>query len=186
MEFWYTLLPTLAGPLLAVAGRDGLQHLQILPEADAAATTLAGLIRTGAPAGEARPMVSEDPPRFKALAAQLGQYFAGQRRVFDLSLAPHGTDFRRQVWARIRAIPYGELRSYRQLAADLGVPRAARAVGQAAAQNPLPILIPCHRVLGSDGDLVGFAGGTDLKARLLRLEGHTLASGRRVRPRQLF
>jgi methylated-DNA-[protein]-cysteine S-methyltransferase len=186
MEFWYTLLPTLAGPLLAITGREGLRHLRILPEADAAATTLAGLIRAGTPAGQAPPMVSEDPARFKALAAQLGEYFAGQRRQFDLPLAPQGTEFRLRVWTRIRAIPWGELRSYRQLAADLGVPSAARAVGQAAARNPLPILIPCHRVLGSGGDLVGFAGGTDLKARLLRLEGHTLASGRRVRPRQLF
>ena len=191
MEFWYALLPTLAGPLLAVAGRDGLRHLHILPEADAAATTLARLVRAAVardPAADAMPapMVTQDGDRFKDLATQLGEYFVGQRREFQLALAPRGTGFQRRVWTQLRAIPFGGLRSYSQLAGDLGCPGAARAVGQAAAQNPLPILIPCHRLLGTDGSLVGFAGGTDLKARLLRLEGHTLSAGERIRPPQLF
>jgi len=203
MESWYALLPTLAGPLLAVAGRDGLRHLHILPEADAAASTLARLVRADASraaagradAGRADavradaghpPMVAQDAHRFKDLAAQLGEYFVGRRQRFELALAPRGTEFQRRVWTQLRAIAHGDLRSYSQLAADLGCPGAARAVGQAAAQNPLPILIPCHRLLGTDGSLVGFAGGNDLKARLLRLEGHTLAAGERIRPPQLF
>jgi O-6-methylguanine DNA methyltransferase len=184
MELWHALLPTLAGPLLAIAGPGGLRHLHILPEADAAATTLARLVRNG-PGAEA-PIVTEDPARFKDLAGQLGAYFVGERRTFDVALDPTGTGFQLRVWDQLRTIPYGEFRSYRRLAADLGEPRAARAVGQAAAQNPLPILIPCHRLLGADGSLVGFAGGTDLKARLLRLEGHTLTTDARLRPPRLF
>ena len=188
MESQSALLPTLAGPLLAVAGREGLRHLHILPEADAAATTLARLVRADAVRADAGrpPMVTQDAHRFKDLATQLGEYFVGRRQQFQLALAPRGTDFQRRVWTQLRTIAYGDLRSYSQLAADLGCPGAARAVGQAAAQNPLPILIPCHRLLGTDGSLVGFAGGTDLKARLLRLEGHTLAAGERIRPPQLF
>jgi len=187
MESWYALLPTLAGPLLAIAGPDGLRRLHILPEADAAATELWRLVRAAHPDQDPDTLiVTEDPPRFKDLATQLGEYFVGQRREFAVALAPRGTAFQTRVWSRLCAIPYGQLRSYSQLAADLGERRSARAVGQAAAQNPLPILIPCHRLLGTDGSLVGFAGGTDLKARLLRLEGHTLAAGERVRPPRLF
>lgn len=187
MDLRHALLSTLAGPLLAIADGDGLRHLHILPEADIAATELARLGRLCAP--EAPPgdiTLTEDRPGFNPLARQLGEFFAGLRQDFDVPLAPHGTEFQLKVWARLRDIPYGHLRSYSRLAADLDMPGAARAVGQAAGQNPLPILIPCHRLLGADGSLVGFAGGTELKARLLRLEGHTLAAGSRIRPPRLF
>jgi O-6-methylguanine DNA methyltransferase len=187
MEFRHALLSTLAGPLLVVADQSGLRRIHILPEADVWRTELARLAALALPdVPRDEIILTEDPDGFKTLAHQLGEYFAGLRRRFDVPLSPHGTDFQVKVWRQLLDIPWGQLRSYSQLAGDLGEPRAARAVGQAAAQNPLPILVPCHRLLGTDGSLVGFAGGTDLKARLLRLEGHTLADGERVRPPRLF
>jgi len=187
VEFRHALLSTLAGPLLAVADADGLRHLLILTEADAWRTELARLAAADAPDLSRQDIIlTEDAAWFKPLACQLGEYFVGERRRFELPLAPRGTQFQLRVWSRLQDIPFGQLRSYSRLAADIGEPRAARAVGQAAAQNPLPIVIPCHRLLGTDGSLVGFTGGTELKARLLRLEGHTLAAGSRVRPPRLF
>lgn len=102
---------------------------------------------------------------------QLREYFAGARRVFDLPLSPHGTPFQREVWTALAAIPYGDTWSYRDLAARVGRPAAMRAVGAANGRNPLPIVLPCHRVIGADGSLTGFGGGLPTKAFLLRLEG---------------
>jgi methylated-DNA-[protein]-cysteine S-methyltransferase len=107
----------------------------------------------------------------QACATQLREYFAGRRTRFDLPLAPRGTDFQRAVWKALKAIPYGELRSYAEIARAIGKPRAVRAVGAANGRNPLPIVVPCHRVVGSDGSLTGFAGGLEIKRRLLVLEG---------------
>ena len=104
-------------------------------------------------------------------AEQLREYFAGQRKVFDLPLAPHGTAFQRSVWDALAAIPWGELRSYADIARAIEKPKAVRAVGAANGRNPLPIVVPCHRVIGSDGSLTGFAGGLDIKRQLLDLEG---------------
>ena len=101
---------------------------------------------------------------------QVLEYLAGQRRVFDLPLAPRGTEFYRSVWRALEAIPYGETRSYRDIAQAVGRPKAVRAVGQANHNNPIPIIIPCHRVVGANGSLTGYGGGLDLKERLLRLE----------------
>lgn len=101
---------------------------------------------------------------------QLLEYLAGVRRVFDLPLAPKGTEFYRSVWRALEEIPYGETRSYRDIAQAVGRPRAVRAVGQANHHNPIPIIIPCHRVVGANGSLTGYGGGLDLKERLLRLE----------------
>lgn len=103
---------------------------------------------------------------------QLREYLAGQRRHFSLSLSPRGTPFQQQVWAALRDIPYGETRSYRQIAETVGRQKAFRAVGMANNRNPIAILIPCHRVIGADGSLVGYGGGLTLKSRLLALE-HT-------------
>lgn len=114
-------------------------------------------------------------PLLDAAETQLREYFARARRTFDLPLAPHGTAFQQRVWAALRAIPYGETRTYGELAAAIGNPRAARAVGMANHRNPLPILIPCHRVIGADGSLTGYAGGMAAKRRLLALEGITLS-----------
>ncbi len=104
----------------------------------------------------------------------LREYFAGQRQVLSLPLAPEGTDFQRAVWAQLAAIPFGEARSYGQVAAALGRPKAARAVGMACTRNPIAILIPCHRVVGAGGALTGYAGGLWRKEALLRLEGAVL------------
>lgn len=103
-------------------------------------------------------------------ADQLGEYFAGTRRTFDLPLSPAGTAFQRRVWAALTAIPYGETRSYQEIAARAGCPKGFRAVGLANHRNPLPIFIPCHRVVGKDGSLTGYAGGLDRKRFLLELE----------------
>jgi methylated-DNA-[protein]-cysteine S-methyltransferase len=102
---------------------------------------------------------------------QLEEYFAGSRRTFDLPLAPQGTRFQRSVWTELAAIPYGRTWSYRDLAERIGKPSATRAVGAANGRNPLPIVLPCHRVIGANGTLTGFGGGLPTKAFLLRLEG---------------
>lgn len=110
-------------------------------------------------------------PLLDAIAAQLDEYFAGTRQSFDLPLAPEGTDFQRTVWHALAAIPYGETISYAQLAARIGRPSAVRAVGAANGRNPIPIVLPCHRVIGADGSLTGFGGGLPTKRFLLALEG---------------
>jgi methylated-DNA-[protein]-cysteine S-methyltransferase len=111
-----------------------------------------------------------DREPFREAIAQLEAYFEGERREFDLALAPQGTAFQRGVWEMLRTIPYGETISYGELAARLGRSGAARAVGAANGRNPIPIVIPCHRVVGSNGSLTGFGGGLDVKRRLLALE----------------
>jgi methylated-DNA-[protein]-cysteine S-methyltransferase len=104
------------------------------------------------------------------LRRQLTEYFAGERRQFDLELAPAGTEFQQRVWAELQRIPYGETVSYGDIARRLGRPGASRAVGLANGSNPLPIVVPCHRVIGADGSLTGYGGGLEAKARLLELE----------------
>jgi methylated-DNA-[protein]-cysteine S-methyltransferase len=109
-----------------------------------------------------------------ATRLQLSEYFAGTRRAFDLPLAPQGTPFQRRVWDQLRQIDYGATTSYAEIARRLGEPRAVRAVGAANGRNPIPIVIPCHRVIGSDGRLTGFGGGLPLKRRLLELEQRSI------------
>ena len=109
------------------------------------------------------------PPLAEA-RIQLEAYFAGDLRVFDLPLAPEGTDFQLRVWKELSKIPYGETISYGELARRVGDPGAARAVGLANGANPLPVIVPCHRVIGADGSLTGYGGGLDRKRRLLELE----------------
>ena len=101
---------------------------------------------------------------------QLGEYFAGKRKSFSVALDMRGTRFQKDVWEALLAIPFGETRSYGQLAKQLGNPRATRAVGAANGRNPVSIIVPCHRVIGSSGKLTGFAGGLETKAHLLSLE----------------
>ena len=112
----------------------------------------------------------DDAERTAALRQQLEEFFAGERHQFDLPLAPRGTEFQRAAWRQLREIPYGETRSYGEMAAAMGRPKASRAVGRANATNPIPILVPCHRVIGADGSLTGFGGGLDAKVALLELE----------------
>lgn len=109
-----------------------------------------------------------------AAATQLGEYFAGHRRRFDLPLAPSGTTFQREAWQALCTIPYGDTITYGEQARRMGRPTAVRAAGGANARNPLPIVVPCHRVVGRSGTLVGFAGGLDRKAWLLEHERRTL------------
>ena len=106
----------------------------------------------------------------KRAAKQLDEYFAGKRREFDLPLLFEGTDFQKSVWAALQTIPYGETRSYGEIAAQVGNPKAARAVGMANNRNPIAIICPCHRVIGADGSLVGFGGGLAMKEYLLGIE----------------
>ena len=112
-----------------------------------------------------------DHPLLRRARRQLEEYFAGERRDFDLPLAPRGTPFQRQVWFALAAIPYGTTASYAQLATRVDRPAATRAVGAANGRNPLPIVLPCHRVIGADGSLTGFGGGLPTKRFLLELEG---------------
>ena len=111
-----------------------------------------------------------EPARTARVRKQLEEYFAGTRQDFDLPLAPGGTPFQREVWRELARIPYGETRSYGRIAAALGRPGAARAVGRAVGANRLQVVIPCHRVIGADGGLTGFAGGLAAKQFLLELE----------------
>lgn len=121
-----------------------------------------------------RPNATTFGPRvtrgFEAAVEQLGEYFQGERFHFDLPLAPRGDAFQQRVWNLLRRIPYGETRSYGQLATELGDPSLARAVGSANGRNPLSVVVPCHRVIGADGRLVGYAGGLERKQFLLDLE----------------
>ncbi|MDR2571192.1 MAG: methylated-DNA--[protein]-cysteine S-methyltransferase [Oscillospiraceae bacterium] len=103
-------------------------------------------------------------------ALQLREYFIGKRREFDLPLKPHGTDFQRSVWNVLCDIPYGETRTYKQIAETINNPKACRAVGMANNKNPIWIIIPCHRVIGADGALTGYGGGLEMKQRLLEIE----------------
>jgi methylated-DNA-[protein]-cysteine S-methyltransferase len=117
------------------------------------------------------PMVErDDHPVLEATAAQLAEYFAGRRRVFDLPLEFRGTPFQQAVWNALLTIPFGETRSYGEIAHALGRPTASRAVGAANGRNPISIVAPCHRVIGAKGALTGFAGGLEAKATLLGLE----------------
>ncbi|HEV3179402.1 MAG TPA: methylated-DNA--[protein]-cysteine S-methyltransferase [Steroidobacteraceae bacterium] len=117
------------------------------------------------------PQWRRDAAPFAAVLAQLSEYFRGTRCAFRLPLAPQGTPFQLAVWKALCAIPYGETVSYGELARRLGLPGGARAVGVANGANPLPIVVPCHRVIGADGSLTGFGGGLDIKRTLLSLEG---------------
>ncbi len=149
-----------------------------LSEEDGALSALR-LPGEGAPEGEMR-----QTPLLREAAAQLGDYFAGRRARFDLPLAPRGTAFERAVWAALLEIPAGETATYGGVARAVGRPKAARAVGAANHKNPLPILIPCHRVIGAGGKMVGYGGGLPLKEALLGLEArHYLGQGSTSSPR---
>ena len=115
--------------------------------------------------------VVHDPARAAAARREVGEYFAGTRQHFTLKLSPSGTPFQQSVWTALQQIPFGETRSYGQLATQVGNPSASRAVGRANGTNPICLIVPCHRVIGSDGTLTGFAFGEDLKRRLLEHEG---------------
>lgn len=163
MGFSYIVLDTEFGFAGLVRSAAGLRRVLIGQPSPQEALRL---IDAGFPGAVA------DPDAFSDLPSRMAGYFRGQQHPFDdrLDLSTY-TAFAREVWQAVRAIPYGYTSSYGRVAADIGRPRAARAVGQVLKRNPLPIVVPCHRVLGSDGSLIGFAGGLGMKARLLGLEG---------------
>lgn len=152
----YCLLDTPIGPLLLAADERHLKHV-LLPHEGQAPKPDAGWERSSTPV-------------LDRAAAQLEAYFNGELEEFDLPLAPDGTPFQQEVWDALLAIPYGETRSYAEVAHVIGRPNAFRAVGAANGRNPISVIIPCHRVIGSDGDLTGFGGGLDAKRTLLDLE----------------
>lgn len=121
----------------------------------------------------------EDRKPFVSVIRQLEEYFAGKRREFDLPLAPQGTPFQRRVWNALTKIPFGKAVSYSDIAERIGNPNAVRAVGLANGRNPIPIVIPCHRVIGKDGSLTGYGGGLPIKEKLLQLEGIAYNEGRK-------
>lgn len=145
------------GQLTLIAGSDGLAA--ILWENDDPARVPLHDVAEGA-----------DHPVLVATERQLAEYFAGARTAFDLPLDFAGTDFQRRVWSALLTIPYGQTRSYAEIAKQIGSPSAARAVGAANGRNPISIVAPCHRVIGASGKLTGFAGGLAVKAQLLALE----------------
>jgi methylated-DNA-[protein]-cysteine S-methyltransferase len=116
------------------------------------------------------PNARRDERAIAAVRKQVKEYCAGKRTEFDLELAPHGTDFQQSVWRALLAIPYGETRSYGEIARAIGQPTAARGVGAANGSNPIALIVPCHRVIGSDGSLTGYGGGLPLKRALLAHE----------------
>ncbi len=120
--------------------------------------------------GETDEVVYKDFPIFDQVKGQLDEYFSGRRKTFSLLLKRNGTHFQNQVWDALLKIPYGETRSYQDIAIAIGNPKACRAIGMANNRNPIGIIIPCHRVIGKDGTLVGYAGGLDKKIALLDLE----------------
>jgi methylated-DNA-[protein]-cysteine S-methyltransferase len=147
----HTVTGSPIGPLTAVAEDGVLVALYMYPP-DAAA------------------LGARDDAGFTDVVGQLGEYFAGERTAFDLRLRPTGNDLQLAVWRLMAQIPYGETRSYGSLARQLGDPTLAQAVGTACGRNPLPVVVPCHRVIGADGSLVGFGGGLHRKRFLLDLE----------------
>ena len=131
---------------------------------------------TGVSLGKSVAEESQTTPVLDAAQRQIEAYFAGVRRQFDLPIKLRGTDFQRAVWQALRQIPYGETRTYGEIAAQLGCPRASRAVGMACHKNPILLLVPCHRVIGAGGKLTGFGAGLPVKEQLLMLEGVKLTS----------
>ena len=114
--------------------------------------------------------VEEETFLIKKMRSELEEYFNGKRKSFEVPIKPFGTSFQQPVWKALQEIPYGETRSYKQIAEMIGKPAACRAVGMANNRNPIPIVIPCHRVVGANGDLTGYAGGLEVKRKLLDIE----------------
>jgi methylated-DNA-[protein]-cysteine S-methyltransferase len=157
-RMFHGYLDTPIGPLLLTGNPDVLTGLYLAEHARIAT-----------------PLGTRDDSAFAEPARQLAEYFAGQRQAFELPIAPAGTPFQLRVWQLLQGIGYGERRSYGELAAELGNPNAARAVGLANGRNPISIIVPCHRVVGSTGALTGYAGGLTNKQWLLDFETRVLS-----------
>jgi len=158
----YAFTPTPIGTLLLVQSEAGLLSIRFEGRDDVP-----------------EPGWIHNPAALSEVIRQRAEYFDGQRQTFDLPLAPAGTPFQQEVWQALRAIPYGETVSYGEIARQIGKPDAVRAVGAANGKNPIPIIVPCHRVIGSNGTLTGYAGGLSIKEALLALE-HRITTGQAV------
>ena len=152
---YYTLIDTMVGEIFIAGDDDGLNTINFQNAKTAVAFGM---------------KLKKDPVFLKTAVDQLRAYFAGELKVFDLKLAPAGTAFQKSVWKALMKIPYGETASYKDIAIAVGNPKAVRAVGGANGRNPLPIVIPCHRVINANGKLGGYASGLDVKTKLLTLE----------------
>lgn len=158
-EVYYTRFESPVGPLLLVGDAKALRRVSF---------------ESGKRSVPPQAEWKQNRSAFAEVIRQLQAYFRGELKEFDLPLSMEGTDFQLRVWNELRAIPYGETISYAQLARRIGNPQAVRAVGAANGSNPIPIIVPCHRVIGSDGSLTGFGGGLSTKKRLLELENKQL------------
>jgi len=149
-------------------GKNFILKLGIAEDSGADKAAICGVFlnAVNAPKG----FVKKETPLIKKAALQFGEYFKGKRKSFNLPLTMSGTDFQMKVWNALKKIPYGKTISYGELAAMIGNPKACRAVGMANNRNPIAIIVPCHRVIGSDGSLTGYGGGLKLKSLLLELE----------------
>jgi methylated-DNA-[protein]-cysteine S-methyltransferase len=152
VDLAWTVYESPLGPLTLIGDEDGLRAVYFPGRSG----RLDEATRDAAPLADA--------------ITQLEEYFAGERQSFELALTLEGTPFQRRVWATLQAIPYGETRSYGQLASEIGRPDRVRAVGAAVGRTPVPIMVPCHRVIGADGSLTGYGGGLQRKQALLELE----------------
>ncbi len=159
---YYDIIESLVCPILLAGDEKGLKHVIFLK-------------------GERQVEIPDDwvenKELFREATRQLDAYFSGKLESFDLKLAPEGTEFQKSVWKALCKIPYGETRTYKDIAASVGKPKAYRAVGLANNRNQIAIIVPCHRVIGSNDKLTGYASGLDLKAFLLKLEENKLKEG---------
>ncbi|ERI05314.1 methylated-DNA--[protein]-cysteine S-methyltransferase [Aneurinibacillus aneurinilyticus] len=165
-EVFYTVYQSSLGPIVLAATEAGLCWVEF-SDGDAARLSLARWAKKWMHTEN----ITYAPEFFLEATEQLDEYFRGERREFTLPLDIHGTAFQKIVWEQLRRIPYGETRSYKDIALAINAAKAVRAIGGANNKNPLSIFIPCHRVIGSNGALVGYGGGLNVKEYLLRLEG---------------
>jgi methylated-DNA-[protein]-cysteine S-methyltransferase len=159
MSYVYKIVTSPVGDLKLVAGENGLAAI-LWPDDNPRR------VKLGSPARDDNNAVLIETEK------QLKEYFAGKRQAFTVRLDFNGTDFQKKVWTALMGIPFNETRTYGQIAREIGMPKASRAVGAAIGRNPISIITPCHRVIGTSGDLTGFAGGIETKKHLLRLEDY--------------
>ena len=156
---YYDIIESPISPILLAGNEEGLKHLVFLKSKDNIKIPDDWI---------------ENKEFFMETSRQLEAYFSGKLNSFDMKLAPEGTEFQKSVWDALKEIPYGETRTYKDIAISIGKPKAYRAVGLANNRNPIAIIVPCHRVIGADGKLTGYAGGLDIKEFLLKLEENNL------------
>ncbi|MDI9396163.1 MAG: methylated-DNA--[protein]-cysteine S-methyltransferase [Euryarchaeota archaeon] len=165
---YYNIIESPVGPILLAGDKEGLKYVNFLKskgkDKDKDKDKDKGKVKFP-------DNWLENKEFFREITRQLDAYFSGELKYFDVKLAPEGTEFQKSVWGSLCKIPFGETRTYKDIAISIGKPKAYRAVGLANNRNPIAIIVPCHRVIGSDGKLTGYAGGLDVKEFLLKIEG---------------